>query len=80
MPRAKLPCKDFKVFLIESTILSVFKCSVIKCTIPSVSVWDLNLCPLLTKNFFNNVEFSIMPLWTTDTFCDEWGWALILFG
>ena len=32
------------------------------------------------KYFFNNVEFSIIPLWTTDTFSDECGCALTLFG
>ena len=31
--------------------LSNFKFSVIKWTITSVSVWDLNLCPFATKNF-----------------------------
>ena len=31
-------------------------------TITSVSVCDLNLCPFPIKNFFNNVEFSIIPL------------------
>ena len=38
------------------------------------------MCPLLTKNFFNRVEFSIIPLWTTETLCEECGWALTLFG
>ena len=80
MPKAKLPWSFFKTLIIASLRLSFFKYSVIKWTMTSVSVWDLNLCPLLTKNFFNNVEFSIIPLWTTDTFSDECGWALIVFG
>ena len=58
----------------------VFKCSVIKWTITSVSVCDLKLWPLLIKCFFNIVEFSIIPLWTTDTLWEEWGWAFKLFG
>ena len=45
-----------------------------------MSVCDLNTCPLLTRCFFNNVEFSIIPLCTTDTLSDECGCAFILFG
>ena len=70
----------FKVLVIASCNSNIFKFSVIKWTITSVSVCDLNTCPLLTRNFFNNVEFSIIPLWTTDTLWDECGCAFILFG
>ena len=45
-----------------------------------MSVCDLKICPLFTKYFFNNVEFSIIPLWTTETLWDECGCALILLG
>ena len=48
--------------------------------ITSVSVWDLKIWPFLTKNFFNIVEFSIIPLWTTETFSDEWGCAFSVLG
>ena len=58
----------------------VLRFSVIRWTITSVSVWDLKLCPLLNNSFFNNVEFSIIPLWTTDTLSDECGWAFTLLG
>ena len=68
------------MFVIASWISNDFRFSVIRWTITSVSVWDLNKWPLLTKYFFNKVEFSIIPLWTTDTLSDEWGCALILLG
>ena len=66
--------------MIASSISNSFKFSVIKWTITSVSVWDLNLWPLFIRNFFNNVEFSIIPLWTIDTLSDECGCALTLLG
>ena len=45
-----------------------------------MSVCDLNLCPFLIRYFLSIVEFSTIPLWTTETFSDEWGWALIVLG
>ena len=45
-----------------------------------MSVWDLNFIPLASNSFFISSEFSIIPLWTTETCSDECGCALTIFG
>ena len=45
-----------------------------------MSVCDLNFIPLDSRSFFISSEFSIIPLWTTDTISDECGCAFSSFG
>ena len=80
MPNAKLPFNFFNVLNTETRGFEFCKYWVTNIVITSVSVCDLNLKPWASKSFFNSSEFSIIPLWTTETSSDEWGWALIILG
>ena len=80
IPRAKLPFNFFNVVETASKGSLFFKASVINNVITSVSVWDLNLIPCNSKFFLISSEFSIIPLWTTETISEEWGWAFTILG
>ena len=80
IPRAKLPFNFFKVLNTESKGSEFFRNCVIKIVITSVSVCDLNLNPFSSRFFFSSSEFSIIPLWTTETSSDECGCALTILG
>ena len=80
MPRAKLPLSFSKVLLIVLIKSKFFKKSVRRKVITSVSVCDLNLYPFFSKSFFISLEFSIIPLWTTETSSDECGCAFTWLG
>ena len=80
MPNAKLPFSFFKVLNTDSKGFEFCKNWVTKRVITSVSVCELNFNPWASKSFFNSSEFSIIPLWTTETTSEEWGCALTIFG
>ena len=80
IPRAKLPFNFFKVLDTETKGWLSLRASVIKSVITSVSVCDLNFNPFDTNSLLISSEFSIIPLWTTDTCSDECGCALTTLG